>query len=162
MASDNVIVESYDATTGEVKLDAKWTLNFYHWGADKSPGDKYGGADMRGEVIFLSRNIKIVGEDVDSWGGHIVTADTAEINGDGTIKERIGHTFMQWVEMHNLSQIDSDRAALRFESAAAGHSNIVNCSVHNGFGWGIYIKNSNNVHIRDSRIYNFRPIGVNI
>jgi len=103
MASDNVIVESYDAATGIITVDAKYTLNFYHWGAQKSPGDKYGGADMRGEVIILSRNIKILGEDVDSWGGHIITSDTAEINDDGTIKERIGSTFMQWVEMHNLS-----------------------------------------------------------
>lgn len=160
MASDNVIVKSYDAATGEVKLDAKHTLNFYHWGAQKSSGDKYSGVDMRGEVIFLTRNIKIVGEDVDSWGGHIVTADTAEINGDGSIKERIGHTYMQWVEMHNLSQIDSDHAALRFENAAMGNSAVVNCSIHNGYGWGVYIKNSNNVLLKDSRIYNFRPIGV--
>jgi len=69
---------------------------------------------MRGEVIMLTRNIKILGEDIDSWGGHVLTGDTAEINDDGTIKERIGSTYLDWVEMHNMSQIDTDHAALRW------------------------------------------------
>lgn len=115
---------------------------------------------MRGEVIMLSRNIKIIGQDIDSWGGQFVTGDTAEINDDGTVKERIGSTYMDWVEMHNMSQIDGTGAALRWENAALGFSEITNCSVHNGYGWGIYVKNSNNVLIKDSRIYNFRPVGV--
>jgi hypothetical protein len=61
MASDDVVVKTYDATTGLVTVHANYTLNFYHWGAQKSPGDKFGGADMRGEVIMLTRNIKIIG-----------------------------------------------------------------------------------------------------
>jgi hypothetical protein len=102
-ASDDVIVESYDAATGVVTVHKNHTLKFYHWGAQKSTGDKFGGADMRGEVIMLSRNIKIIGEDIDAWGGHIVTGDTAEISEDGTVKERIGSIYLDWVEMHNLS-----------------------------------------------------------
>ena len=61
MASDKVTVESYDSVTGVVTLNSKYTLKYYHWGAQKSPGDKFGGVDMRGEVIFLSRNIKLTG-----------------------------------------------------------------------------------------------------
>jgi len=162
MASDDVIVETYDTETGVVTVHKNHTLKFYHWGAAKSPGDKYGGADMRGEVIMLTRNIQIIGEDVDGWGAHIVTSDTAEISDDGTVKERIGNLYLDWVEMHNLSQIDSDRASVRWENAALGNSEVTNCSIHNGLGWGIQIKQSNNVKVKDSRIYNFRPVGVNM
>jgi len=118
MAGDDVIVESYDNDTGLVTVNSTYTLNFYHWGAPKSTGDKYGGADMRGEVIMLTRNIKILGDNVDSWGGHFITGDTAEVSEDGTVKERIGNTYMDWVEMHNLSQVDTNHAALRWENAA--------------------------------------------
>lgn len=41
---------------------------FYHWGAEKSTGEDYSGVDMRGEVLILSRNIKVVGQDIESWG----------------------------------------------------------------------------------------------
>lgn len=41
-----------------------------------------------------------------------------------------------------------------------GSSEIINCSLHNGYGWGLSIKNSNNILVKDNRIYNFRPIGL--
>lgn len=75
-ASDDVIVEEYDTTTGVVKIDRARPpneidepgLNWYHWGAAESTEKEYG-VDMRGEVVLLTRNVKIVGEDVESWGG---------------------------------------------------------------------------------------------
>jgi len=117
-AGDDVIVESYDSLTGVVSLNSTYTLKFYHWGNPKTTGADFGGIDMRGEVIMLTRNIKILGEDIESWGGHIITGDSAEINDDGTIKERIGHTYMDWVEMHNLSKIDGNQAAMKWMNAA--------------------------------------------
>ena len=102
-ASDDVIVETYNATSGVVTVHQNHTLNYYHWGAQKSTGDKFGGVDMRGEVIMLTRNIKILGEDIESWGGQIVTGDTAEISSSGRIKERVGSLYLDWVEMHNMS-----------------------------------------------------------
>jgi hypothetical protein len=33
---------------------------------------------MRGEVIMLTRNVKIVGNDVSEWGGQVVVSDTLE------------------------------------------------------------------------------------
>jgi hypothetical protein len=54
---------------------------------------------MRCEVFLLTRNIKIVGEDLDGWGGQIVTGDFIE--DDGT--ERAGHTLMDNVEIYNCS-----------------------------------------------------------
>lgn len=35
---------------------------------------------MRGEVMILSKNIRIVGNDTDAWGCQIVTSDFEEAN----------------------------------------------------------------------------------
>lgn len=159
-ASDDVIVETYDSATGVVTVNSTYALKFYHWGAPKSTGDQYGGADMRGEVIMLTRNIKIMGQNIEGWGGHILIGDAAEINDDGTVKERIGNMYLDWVELYNLSQIDTEHAAVRWENAAKGMSEVTNCSIHNGYGWGVLVKYSNNVLLKDNRIFNFRPVGV--
>lgn len=37
---------------------------------------------MRGEVVLLSRNVKIVGNDTDWWGGQILVTDNHELLGD--------------------------------------------------------------------------------
>jgi len=37
---------------------------------------------MRGEVVLLTRNVKIVGNDTDWWGGQILVADNHELLGD--------------------------------------------------------------------------------
>jgi len=56
-AIDDVFVKYYDAVTGKVEITTN--LNFYHWGQATSTGPQYDGLDMRGEVILLTRNIKI-------------------------------------------------------------------------------------------------------
>jgi len=67
MASDDVFVTAYDIATGIATIDRE--LDFYHWGDIVSHKEKYNGADMRGEVLVLTRNIVIKGEDIESWGG---------------------------------------------------------------------------------------------
>lgn len=57
-ASDDVFVESYDNETGLVVLNRN--LTFYHWGAPKSTKQDFT-ADIRGEVIILTRNVRIRG-----------------------------------------------------------------------------------------------------
>jgi len=64
---DDVFVSSYDSTTGQVVITD--SLNYYHWGQAESTAAQYNGLDMRGEVLLLTRNIKIDAEDVDAWGG---------------------------------------------------------------------------------------------
>jgi hypothetical protein len=59
-------VKSYDKNSGVLTLVNP--LKWYHFGAEKSTAEKYNGVDMRGEVVSLSRNIKIIGEEVDSFG----------------------------------------------------------------------------------------------
>jgi len=51
-------------------------------------------------------------------------------------------------------------SAIRWENAMSGHSSVTNCTLHNGFGWGINVKASANIELADNIIYNFRPIGV--
>jgi len=75
---------------------------------------------------------------------------------------RFGSTILDSVEIYNCSQIDTEKAAIRFEQAAASNSQISNCAIHNGLGWGIKAKKSNNIKILDNVIFNFRPIGVNL
>ena len=67
MASDDVFVTEYDNNTGIASLDRE--LQYYHWGNQVSGSEKYNGADMRGEVLVLTRNVRIIGEDIESWGG---------------------------------------------------------------------------------------------
>jgi len=45
---------------------------------------------MRGEVLILSRNIKVLGEDKESWGAQVVTSDTVEFNSEGGMISRNG------------------------------------------------------------------------
>jgi len=99
-------VEAYDKNTGKITLDK--ALEWYHFGHAKSTGDLYEGIDMRGEVLSLSRNIKIIGEELDKWGCQILTADIMEI--DGTFRE--GRTTLDSVEILYGGQKDTRHAAL--------------------------------------------------
>jgi len=55
--TEKVVVNSYDPKFGNVTLEKP--LNYYHYGAKLSTAKKYNGVDIRGEVLLLSRNIKI-------------------------------------------------------------------------------------------------------
>ena len=97
-AADDCHVTAYDATTGIVKInrsrdtkvDNDATLKYYHWGAAKSTADEFSGVDMRGEVLILSRNIQVSGEDIESWGAQVVTSDTVEFDSNGEMISRHG------------------------------------------------------------------------
>lgn len=53
-------------------------------------------------MLLLTRNVKIDAEDVESWGGQVVTSDTVEIY-DGVMTMRTGSTVMDSVEIFNCS-----------------------------------------------------------
>ena len=69
---------------------------------------------------------------------------------------------MDNVEIFNCSQIDTFKAALRFQSASQLYSSVTNSAVHNGYAWGIHVTASANIHIKDNIFFNFRPIGAGI
>jgi len=66
MGSEDNFIETYDAITGNTIL--RNPLLDYHWGAPESTEGEFG-VDMRAEVVLLTRNIKIHGDDIMSWGG---------------------------------------------------------------------------------------------
>jgi len=37
---------------------------------------------------------------------------------------------------------------------------ISNSTIHNGLGWGLNIKNSANIYMKDNWFYDFRPVGI--
>jgi len=82
---------------------------------------------MRGEVVLLTRNVKIVGDDTDSWGGQVLVTDIVD---DNDI-ERNGEIHLDHVEIYNCSQRNTFKAAIRFEFAkkAAAQSNVKNSVV---------------------------------
>lgn len=65
-AGDYAIVKEYNKASGEVTLVSP--LEYYHWGKNESTVGKYG-VDIRGEVVILSRNIIIAGDNIEGWGG---------------------------------------------------------------------------------------------
>jgi hypothetical protein len=132
------------------------TLQYYHYGRSASTSDLYQGIDIRGEVLLLTRNVKIVGEDIESWGGQIVTGFMIETDGSF----RYGQTYMDNVEIFNCSQIDTEKAALRWENNALGHSMVSNSTIHHGLSWGVNVKASQNVILKNNIIWGFRPLGV--
>ena len=74
-------------------------LDYYHYGEGASTADEYNGIDVRGEVLLLSRNIKILGEDNDGWGGQVMVTDMFE--SDGTWRK--GSIIMDNVQVYNCS-----------------------------------------------------------
>jgi hypothetical protein len=156
MSEDNFVTD-YNSETGIVTLENP--LKYHHYGYHLSTGPDYNGIDMRGEVILLSRSIIIAGEDIESWGGQVVTSDTIEFI-DGALTFRYGSTIMDYVEIYNCSQWNTYKAALRFEGASTLSSSITNSAIHNGLGWGMKIETSANINIKDNVFYDFRPIGI--
>lgn len=149
-------IASYDNVTGLLTLQEP--LGNYHWGAAVSTGAQYNGVDMRGEVMLMSRNIKIVGNDTDKWGCQVVTSDFVEGNGD----LRTGRTFLDHVELYNCSQYDTWKAALRFDNAVNGYSRVSNCSIHWGHGVALDITESENIIVENTNVYRTLKFGFNI
>jgi hypothetical protein len=100
-ASEDKFIQAYDRETGKVTLTEG--LDWHHWGQAESTGPDFNGVDMRAEVLLLTRNIQIVGENVESWGGRVITGDAMEF-ADGEIVFRYGSTNMDNVEIYNCSQ----------------------------------------------------------
>jgi len=93
----------------------------------------------------------------------MVTSDTVEFDFEtNDIKTRTGQLLVDNIEMYNCSQIDTFKAAVRFEGATKKHSSVTNSTFHNGLGWGATITNSANIFMQDNLWFNFRPIGVGI
>ena len=113
--SEYMEIASYDSVTGKLSLTKP--LQHYHYGAAASTGASYSGVDMRGEVYYMTRNVRIYGDETAprgaGWGCQIATAD--KTFDEGTIRQ--GKTIIDNVEIFNCSQRDTFKAAIRFENA---------------------------------------------
>jgi hypothetical protein len=136
---DFAMIKTYDNVTGIATIDR--ALSKYHWGASVSTAPQYSGVDMRGEVMLLTKNIKIVGNNTDAWGCQILTSDFQEANNE----YRVGETYMDNVEVYNCSQYDTYKAAIRFEDGKLGQSKISNSAIHHGLGMAVNIEFSENI-----------------
>jgi uncharacterized protein YqfB (UPF0267 family) len=80
-AGEYAVISAIDATT--ITLETVTTN--YHYGAAESTAVKYNDlVDIRGEVVNMSRNVKIVedsSQPSEDWGGQIVCGDTIDISG---------------------------------------------------------------------------------
>lgn len=93
-------------------------LDFYHFGAPSSTGTDYQGVDMRGEVILLTRNVKIQGDMTENdYAGQFVTADAFQLSVDGEETLLSGLTVLKNVEIFNMGQKNTPRAALRIQNS---------------------------------------------
>jgi hypothetical protein len=154
--SDYKTITAYNTNTGEVTLDSG--LSYYHWGASSSTASDYDDVDMRGEVTLLTRNVQILGEDVDGWGGQVLVSDYYE--SDGSIRK--GSLFMDNVMVYNCSHLDTFHSAIRFEGGLMGESKITNSVVHGSLGWAMSIYKSWNVIVEDSAFIGAKAVGIRL
>ena len=78
---DTMVIQSYDDETGILTLTEG--MPNYHFGKPQAEVElTYDGLDVRGEVLLLDRNIKLVGTDTDNWGCQFVTTDVLITSGD--------------------------------------------------------------------------------
>lgn len=152
--TDYMTIESYDPMTGEVSFTEG--LKYYHYGKSSTTAGDYSGVDMRGEVVLLTRNVRVVGNDTDSWGAQMVTSDTVEMSG----KERTGQIILKDVECYNCTQRNTYKAGIRIEDAKTLHHEIYNCAVWGGLAWPFAVFKSKNVDVRNSYFIGGRQIGV--
>lgn len=88
---------------------------------------------MRGEIIMLSRNVKVVGNDTDSWGGQILVTDNLEVSG----VLRTGQLLIDNVEIFNCSQRNTFKSAIRWENQGELWQSVTNSVVHGSLAWSV-------------------------
>lgn len=152
-------------------------LNFYHFGAENEFWSGYTDydwpdpetkKDMRGEVVLLSRNIKIMADQVaNKWNGQFVTLDKVLKDSDDYDQLYQGLTVLHNVEFAYMGQKNRDVAAVTFINSkllsnAPVLSELKGVTIHDGAGWGISIEDSQYITIKDVIIFNVTQIGVNL
>jgi len=113
---------------------------------------------MRGEVALLSRNVRVVGDDIYSWGGHIVVSDNIEDTG----VQRSGLLVLDHVEVYNCSQRNTFKSAIRFEGVNNRTQMVTNTAVHGSIAWSLSAQYASNIFVEDSVFIGARAVGVNV
>ncbi len=154
--SDYMDIEAYNNNTGEITFTEG--VQFYHWGQSSSTEDDYNGLDMRGEVVLLSRHIRILGTDEDKWGCNVINSEF--LQSDGTL--RSGQLIFDQVELYNCSQRNTQKAAIRFEGSITKQQYVRDCVIHEGHGWSMFISSSRNINVINSSFIGGLVFGINM
>ena len=99
LEGEDAIIDSINHETGQVTLTEN--LEHYHYGSADS--DTVAGVDMRCEVVYLTRNIKIKPVD-NTWGATVRSTDLIFENEN---IYRIGVALIDYVEFEMCSQKDT-------------------------------------------------------
>lgn len=119
----------------------------YHFGGESTAAD-FSGVDMRGEVVLLTRNVRVVAEESNDWGCAILTSEI--INFDQTIQ--FGELKLDNVEIYRGGQDDTYKSGIRFEGALRGTSLVENSVVWGGIAKPLYMKNAKNVTVKNTAL----------
>lgn len=159
-AGDTFTIEEVNSITGELVFADGYELLWRHYGAATSAFSDTQGTDVRAEVVKLSRNILVRGEDTESWGGQILTTDA--IDDDGI--ELSGYLYLDGVQFYNMSQMDTEKAAVRIEYKVfeENWSTIKNCAFEHGNGWGLVVRDSQQLIIENNIVWSFACLGIRI
>lgn len=141
---------NYNSISGLLTVAAP--LKFYHWGQAESTVAEYS-SDIRGEVLMLTRNIVVTGNECT-----ILTSNYIEFD----LSVRSGLTIMDQVEIRDCSQENTHKSALRFENNHGTVSSITNSALHNGGGWGFNLNGVSNLIVKNNVLYNFKNFGINV
>lgn len=138
-------ISNYYPDTGRLELTE--AVDHYHFGDYSSTGSDFDGVDMRGEVILLTRNVKITGDSSNDHGCATVTSDRTEA--DRSVRK--GRAIFDNVEFYRCGQADTFKTAIRYEGARlSSESKVMNTVVWGGNGKNMLIKLSNNIEVTNS------------
>ena len=148
-----------DATGTNTVVTFATALSYTHYGSSDSSIYEIHSVDTRGEVVLLSRNIKIKGTSTDNWGCQVLVHDLLEVD----LSTRKTRTFMDHVEMAQCSQQDTHKANIRFEEVSLYEEHkVTNCAFHSGVGRGLQITKAHNITIDGNVFFNPKQFGINV
>ncbi len=165
-------IHSYDIMTGDLVLEGNG-LQYHHFGQADSTTTSHNGAEMRGEIYWLSRRIKVRATD-NGWAGQVNVFDYQQpVIPPAQPFWRRGQAIFSGVEFTNFGQQDTHYAAIRFENVAgttidddtcmpSRPSYVVNNVIRNSRSYGLSILNSKNIKIFDNVFWKTRQLGVNV
>jgi len=131
-------------------------LQFLHYGSPNLIMTEKGPLDMRAPVGHLTRNIKIVAEDVWDYGGRVlVTYYNDKVN--NIVWQ--GNANLVGVEIAKFGRYQTDEAALDLRSTS-NSTQLINSSIHDGRDWCLQSLDSSTLLVSGSVIANCTSFGV--
>ena len=197
--TEEFLVTVKDNTNSEyVEVNLDHAAAYKHIGAPASSleapctGSTSRIVDYRAEVASWAKNVMIVGTNQEpiysplapyfsvtnndtEWGGTVLHANYKEVDPNDPTNAALdtlyySESLMKDVEMYNCSQMDTQKAFIRFVNTNVNMSmltdrarfkhRVENCAFHDGLSWGIYIFNSSRINFDNNIVARSRVYGV--